>query len=147
MLLGTRWSRTISIKNKSAMLVASSVLWHGMKCAIFENLSTTTKMESLPRFDLGKPKTKSIKMSTHGSFGTGKGVYKPCGWVLDFAFLQVMHLSHMCYTSFFHFMPIKMFMQHIQSFNNTKMPHQPTSMCFTYKQFTQNLTEHTNDSL
>jgi len=55
-----------------------------MKCAIFENLSTTTKMESLPRFDLGKPKMKSIKMSTHGSFGTSKGVYKPCGWVLDF---------------------------------------------------------------
>jgi len=66
-----------------------------MKCAIFENLSTTTKMESLPCFDLGKPKTKSIKMSTHGSFGIGKEVYKPCGWVLDFAFLQVMHLSHM----------------------------------------------------
>jgi hypothetical protein len=40
-------------------------------------------------------------MSTHGFLGTGKGVYKPCGWVLDFAFLQVMHLSHMRCTSFF----------------------------------------------
>jgi hypothetical protein len=49
-----------------------------MKYAIFENLSTTTKMESLPHFDLGKPKTKSIEMSTYGSFGTGKGAYKPC---------------------------------------------------------------------
>jgi len=44
-----------------------------------KNLSTTTKMESLPHFDLGKPKTKSIEMSTHGSFGTGEGVYEPCG--------------------------------------------------------------------
>ena len=49
-----------------------------MKCAIFENLSTTTKIESLPCFDLGKPKTKSIEMSTHGSFDTGKRVYKSC---------------------------------------------------------------------
>jgi hypothetical protein len=34
---------------------------------------------------------KSIEMSTHGSVGTSKGVYKTCGWVLDFAFLQIMH--------------------------------------------------------
>ena len=101
MLLGTPWNHTISLKNKSTMLVASSILWHGIKCALFENLSTTTNIESLPRFNLCKPKTKSIEMSTHVSLGPGKGVYKPCGWVLDFAFLQVMHLSHMHYTSFF----------------------------------------------
>jgi len=35
---------------------------------------------------------------------------------------------------FFHFRQIKMLMQYIQSLNNTKMPHQPASMCFTYKQ-------------
>jgi len=101
MVLGTPWSHGISLKNKSAMLVASSILWHRMKYAIFENLSTTTKMESLPHFDLGKPKTKSIEMSTYGSFGTGKGAYKPCDWVIDFAFLQVMHLSHIRCISFF----------------------------------------------
>jgi hypothetical protein len=56
------------------MLAASLVLWHGIKCVIFENLSTITKIESLPRFDLGKPKMKLKKMSTHGSLGTGKGI-------------------------------------------------------------------------
>jgi len=53
----------------------SSVLWHAMKCAILENLSTTTKIESLPFFDLGKPKIKSIKISTQGLVGTWNGVY------------------------------------------------------------------------
>ena len=38
-----------------------------------------TRFASLPCFELGKPKTKSIEMSTHGSLGTGKGIYKPCG--------------------------------------------------------------------
>jgi hypothetical protein len=48
-----------------------------MKCAIFENLSTTTKIESLPLFVLGKPKTKSMLMSSQGTLGTGNGMYKP----------------------------------------------------------------------
>jgi hypothetical protein len=59
-----------------------------MKCAILENLSTTTKIESLPFFDLGKPKTKSIEISTQRSIGTGNGVYSPCGCTLDFAFYK-----------------------------------------------------------
>jgi hypothetical protein len=58
-----------------------------MKCAILENLSTTTKIESLPFFDIGKPKTKSIEISTQGSVGTNNGVYSPCSSTLDFAFL------------------------------------------------------------
>jgi len=58
-----------------------------MKYVIFENLSTTTKIESLPHFDLRVPKSKFIEMSTHGSIGTGKGVYKPFIWVLNFTFL------------------------------------------------------------
>jgi hypothetical protein len=41
-----------------------------MKCAILENLSTTTKIESLPFFDLGKPKINSIKISAQGLVGT-----------------------------------------------------------------------------
>ena len=83
------------------MFVTSSVLWHGMKCAILLNLSTTTKIESLPLFVLGSPKIKSIDMSTHGSLGTGKGVYNPCGKTLDLAFLHVIHLPQMRFTSFF----------------------------------------------
>jgi hypothetical protein len=81
------------------MLVAPSVLWNGMKCVIFLNLSITTKIESLPFFVLGSPKTKSIDMSTHCSLGTGKGVYNPCGKTLDLACLHVMHLLHIQVTS------------------------------------------------
>jgi hypothetical protein len=62
-----------------------------MKCAILENLSTTTKIESLPFCDLGRAKTKSIEISTQGALGTGKGVYKPCGKTLDLACLHVTH--------------------------------------------------------
>ena len=92
MLLGTPWSRTISLKNKSVMLVASSVLWHGIKCHLWKHINNYKNW--IPTsFWPSKPKTKSIKISTHGSLGTCKGIYEPCGWVLDFAFLQVMHLS------------------------------------------------------
>jgi hypothetical protein len=66
-----------SLKNRSAIFIASSVLWQAMKCAILENLSTTTNIESLPFLDLGRPKIKSIEISTQGSLGTGKGVYSP----------------------------------------------------------------------
>jgi hypothetical protein len=76
MLIGTLWSQTIFLKNKSAMLVALWVVWKNIKCVILENLFTTTKIESLPFFDLGKPNIKSIDISTKGSLGTGKKIYK-----------------------------------------------------------------------
>ena len=40
------------------MWEASSTLWHGIKCAILLNLSTTTKIESTPLWVLGSPRTK-----------------------------------------------------------------------------------------
>jgi len=76
------------------MLVASSVLWHGMKCVILLNLSAITKIDSLPFFVLGNPKTNPLDMSTHGSLGTGKGVYNPCGKILDLGLQHVMHLTY-----------------------------------------------------
>jgi hypothetical protein len=82
------------LERKSAMLVASFVLWHGMKCVILLNLSTITKIESLPFLALGSPKTKSMDISTHGSLGSGKGVYNPCGKTLDLALRHVIHLPH-----------------------------------------------------
>ncbi|PKU59174.1 hypothetical protein MA16_Dca028462 [Dendrobium catenatum] len=48
-----------------------------MKCAILENRSTTTMIESLPRFVLGKPKMKSMLKSSQIDSGTGRGRYKP----------------------------------------------------------------------
>ena len=70
-----------------------------MKCAILLNLSTTTKILSLPFLILGKPNIKSIEMSTQGSVGTGKGVYNPWGIDLDLAYRQVMHLEQILSTS------------------------------------------------
>ena len=74
-----------------------------MKCAILENLSTTTKIESLPFLDLGKSKTKSIEISTQGTLGAGRGVYNPCGKTLDLACLHVTHLAQTLSTSRFIF--------------------------------------------
>jgi hypothetical protein len=72
-----------------------------MRRDILKNLSTTTKIESLPLFDLGKPKNKSIEIFTQGFLGRGKGIYKSCGKTLDLAFLHVMHPSHTFCTSGF----------------------------------------------
>ena len=110
-LLRTSWSRTTSLKNKLTIWVASSDLWHEMKCAILLNLSTITRMESLSFWVLGSPKIKSIEIFTQGSLGTSKGVHKPFGKTLDLAFLHVVHLLHMWMTSFFHLWPIKMLVQ------------------------------------
>jgi hypothetical protein len=77
MVCGIPCNLTISLKNKVAMWEASSLLLQGMKCAIFYNLSTTTKIESLPLFVLGKPKTKSMLMSSQRILGMGNGMYKP----------------------------------------------------------------------
>uniref|UniRef100_A0A2P2Q1X2 Uncharacterized protein n=1 Tax=Rhizophora mucronata TaxID=61149 RepID=A0A2P2Q1X2_RHIMU len=49
------------------MCVASSVLVHAMKCAIFENLSTTIRIQSRPFLDLGNLRIKSIEMLVQGS--------------------------------------------------------------------------------
>jgi len=42
----------------------------------FEKRSTTTKIESIPLDELGKPKIKSIEISTQGMSGMGREVYK-----------------------------------------------------------------------
>jgi hypothetical protein len=57
MLLGTPCSCIIPLKNKFTMLIALFFLLHVMKYIILENLSIATKIESLPIFYLGKPKT------------------------------------------------------------------------------------------
>ena len=59
MVLGTPWSLTTSLKKQSATCDASSLLWQGIKFAILENLTTTTKTESFPFLVLGNPKTKT----------------------------------------------------------------------------------------
>jgi hypothetical protein len=39
-----------------------------------------------PLLLLGNPKTKSIEISAQGIEGTGRGIYKPCGFERDLAF-------------------------------------------------------------
>ena len=61
----------------------SSSIWillHAMKWDIFEYLSTTTKTESIPCWVRGRPSIKSIDRSSHGAYGTGKGMYKLVFW-------------------------------------------------------------------
>jgi hypothetical protein len=72
-----------------------------MKCVILENLSITTNIESLPYFDMGKPKIKSIEISIQGSLGTCKGVYNPWDITLELVCLYVVHLSQILCTFLF----------------------------------------------
>jgi len=72
--LGIPCSLVTSLKYNFAIYVASFVLLHGMKCAIFENLSPTIRIESLFLWILGEPKMKSMFTSTQGKVGTAKGV-------------------------------------------------------------------------
>jgi hypothetical protein len=65
-----------------------------MKCIILENISITTNIKSLSFLDLSNPKTKSMNISTQGSLGTGKGVYKLWGMAFDLVGLHVIHLSY-----------------------------------------------------
>jgi len=78
-----------------------ATLWHGMKCAILLNLSTTTKIEFIPLWVLGSSRTKSKVISTKGVDGMGKGVHSPWGITLDLACKKATHLVQYLWTSFF----------------------------------------------
>jgi hypothetical protein len=102
MLLGTPWSWTIFLNNKSTILATTLVLWQDIKYVIFDNISAIIKIKSLPFFFyLGKPKIKLIDILTQGFLDTGKGLYKPISKTLDLDCLYVMHLSQILLTSHF----------------------------------------------
>jgi hypothetical protein len=50
---------------------------------------------------MGKPKIKSIEISTQGSLGTCKGVFNPWDITLDLVCLHVVHLSQILCTFLF----------------------------------------------
>lgn len=75
--IGTPCNRTTSLKNNLLMYEASKVILNAIKCAILENRSTTTNMESTPRRVLGSPNTKSIAMSSQIDLGMGNAMYNP----------------------------------------------------------------------
>jgi len=82
---GSRWRRTTSRKNNLAIPIALIIVWRGIKCRIFESLSTTTQITSNPSHS-GNPTTKSTEISSHGSSGTDSGRRTPnvkCWELLD----------------------------------------------------------------
>jgi len=60
----TPYNLIISLNYSLAILIVFVVFLQGIKCVIFEYLSTTTK-------------TKSIEISSQICSGIGKGMYKP----------------------------------------------------------------------
>jgi hypothetical protein len=73
MLLGTSWSRTISLKNKSTMLVVSSILWHRTKCVsslkTYQKLVSCIKISSR-RSCFTQKKVFPLVSHSFGSYGT-----------------------------------------------------------------------------
>lgn len=70
-LRGTPCNRTISSKKWCAITRAFEVFLQDTKWAIFENLSTTTMMESFPLFVCDRPSTKSKLRSSQIESGMG----------------------------------------------------------------------------
>ena len=91
--IGRPCNLTTSLKNRPTIWEASCVVLQGIKCAIFENLSITTKMLSCPNLVLGNPKTKYILIESQGLHGIGKGVYNPRLEVCPLAFSQIKQPS------------------------------------------------------
>lgn len=90
---GTPCKQTTSLNNNLATWCAYIVLWHGMKCNILENWSTTTSTDCITS-PLGswKTKYKSIEMLSQGALRMYKGMYKLVFCDFPLHFWQVEHL-------------------------------------------------------
>lgn len=121
---GNPWMRTISLKNKFDMALASLVFLHAKKCAILDNLSTTTKTKSLLRCVLGRPSTKSMEMSLQGSSGVGS---VPC---YSFVNLANWTTFHMLGSAPLQTRPIIPIFHQLNRFILAKMSAQPPTMDF-----------------
>ena len=71
--------RKIFCRNKSAVSLLVTVLYIGMKCAIFVSRSMTTMIISLLVFDLSKGPRKSIPLESHDRAGIGNNCNVPAG--------------------------------------------------------------------
>jgi len=74
---GTPCNLTISLKSSPATLITSIVFLLGIKYVIFEYLSTTTKIESIPHWVCRRPNKKSMEISFQRCSGIGRDMYKP----------------------------------------------------------------------
>ena len=98
-VLGRPCRQTISSKKRVATFFAFVVLEYGIKCAILENLCTTTKIKSTFCVVFGKPRKKSILKSYQGSCRTGSGWYNPVFFFWLFASWHALHSSQILATS------------------------------------------------
>lgn len=69
---------TISLKNNLVICDALFILLHGIKCVIFKNRFTTTKIELWLQLVQANPKTKSMLMSFQESYSISSWVYNWC---------------------------------------------------------------------
>jgi hypothetical protein len=91
MVLGKPCSLKTSLKNKSVTCAALHFVVMEKKCANLVNLSTTTKIQSLP-CALGNPVMKSMDMLSNLCSGMGSGCNNPAGGVCSSLFpWQVVH--------------------------------------------------------
>ena len=118
-----------SLKNNLAMLLASSTLWHGIKCAILEKGSTTTNIESTPLEVFGSPRTKSMLISSQGVEATDKGAYIPTSVTLDLACKQFKQLAQW-FVFPFSYGSKEFLFNHGQSFGDPKVTHKSPLMHF-----------------
>lgn len=91
---GIPWILTTSLKNKLATWLASWVHLHGKKWALFENLSTTTKIESIPFEFLVDQLWSPYRCLP-------KGQRIPMLWAAPFKFWHTWYLCTYLVTSFF----------------------------------------------
>jgi hypothetical protein len=73
----TPYNLIISLKYSLAILIVFIVFLQGIKCVIFEYLSTIRKTKSIPHQVHERSNTKSIEISSQICSGIGKGMYKP----------------------------------------------------------------------
>jgi hypothetical protein len=62
--------------NRLASSLASTSVWHGIRCHSFVSQSTTTQITSQP-FDYGSPVIKSIEISCQAYSGIESGLNTP----------------------------------------------------------------------
>ena len=122
-----------SQKNRLAMLVASFVLLHRMKCAILLNLSTNTKMLVTMPLRFWQSKNK-IHANVNPRFTKNiQRCVKSMLLCLRFSFFTFETLLAHFINIFSYFQPIKMFAQHSISFKFSKIPHKSFLMSILHK--------------
>lgn len=92
---------TISWKKKCAIEVESYVFLQAIKCTVFENLSTTTNIESWPIIVHDNPNMKSMDKSNKIFSRISNGMYNHVFYRCPLPSWQIWHLCTILSTSLF----------------------------------------------